>query len=60
MLKLRCTGTTVRGIRTPIIKVGDNLAEIVVDSLIEASENEGFEFKDRDCGVAECGEKYAF
>ena len=45
---MRCTGTTVRGIRTPIIKDGDNLAEIVVDSLIEASENEGFEFKDRD------------
>lgn len=45
---MRCVGTTVRGIRTPIIKEGDNLADIVVDSLIKASENEGFSFKDKD------------
>lgn len=45
---MRCVGTIVRGIRTPIIKEGDNLADIVVDSLTKASENEGFSFKDKD------------
>lgn len=45
---MRCVGTVVRGIRTPIIKDGDDLANIVVDSLLKAKENEGFEFKDRD------------
>lgn len=41
-------GTIVRGIRTPIIKEGDNLTDIVVDSLIKASESEKFEFNDKD------------
>jgi len=51
---MRCIGTTIRGIRTPIIKENDDLATIVVDSLIKASENEGFEFKDRDViGITE-------
>ena len=45
---MRCVGTVVRGIRTPIIKEGDDLVSIVVDSLIKAKENEGFEFRDRD------------
>ena len=45
---MRCVGTVVRGIRTPIIKENDNLSEIVVDSLMKAKENEGFEFHDRD------------
>ena len=45
---MRCVGTVVRGIRTPIIKKGDDLASIVVDSLMAAKEAEGFEFKDRD------------
>jgi len=45
---LRTVGTIVRGIRTPIIKDGDNLAEIVVSSLMKASESEGFKFHDRD------------
>lgn len=45
---MRCVGTVVRGIRTPIIKENDDLASIVVDSLMNASENEGFEFRDRD------------
>lgn len=45
---MRNVGTIVRGIRTPIIKEGDNLAEIVVDSLIKASESEKFEFEDKD------------
>ena len=41
-------GTVVRGIRTPIIKEKDNLADIVVNSLIEASNDEKFGFNDRD------------
>ena len=45
---MRCVGTVVRGIRTPIIKENDDLANIVVDSLMKASEAEGFKFRDRD------------
>ena len=45
---MRCVGTVVRGIRTPIIKENDDLATIVVDSLMDAKESEGFEFKDKD------------
>jgi len=45
---LRNVGTVVRGIRTPIIKEGDNLEEIVVNSLLEAQKSEGFKFKNRD------------
>lgn len=44
----RRVGTTVRGIRTPIIKEGDNLPNIVVDSLMEAAKSENFTIKDRD------------
>ncbi len=45
---MRTVGTVVRGIRTPIIKEKDNLEKIVVDSLLKASEAEGFKFRDRD------------
>ncbi len=45
---MRCVGTVVRGIRTPIIKENDDLVNIVVDSLMKASENEGFKFRDKD------------
>lgn len=44
----RYVGTVVRGIRTPIIKEGDDLASIVVASLLRAKESEGFEFRDKD------------
>lgn len=44
----KTVGTVVRGIRTPIIQEGDNLAKIVVDSLIKASKAENFTFNDRD------------
>lgn len=37
-----------RGIRCPIIREGDNLAEIVTDSVIAAAEDEGFSLRDRD------------
>ena len=45
---MRTVGTVVRGIRTPIIKENDDLANIVVDSLLEAQKEEGFKFRDRD------------
>ena len=45
---MRNVGTVVRGIRTPIIKEGDDLGQIVVDSVLAAKESEGFEFHDRD------------
>ncbi|MDE6292932.1 MAG: coenzyme F420-0:L-glutamate ligase [Bacilli bacterium] len=45
---MRNVGTVIRGIRTPIIKEGDDLAAIVVDSLMQAQESEGFKFRDRD------------
>ena len=45
---MRCVGTVVRGIRTPIIRENDDLATIVVDSLLRAQEFEGFKFRDKD------------
>ena len=45
---MRRVGTVVRGIRTPIIKENDDLANIVVESLLAAKESERFEFRDRD------------
>ncbi len=44
----RRTGTVSRGVRCPIIREGDNLANIVVDSVIEAATEEKFELRDRD------------
>ena len=44
----RKVGTVSRGIRCPIIREGDNLAEIVVNSVLEAGADEGFEIRDRD------------
>ncbi len=44
----RRVGTVSRGIRCPIIREGDNLAEIVTASVLEAAEYEGFALRDRD------------
>ncbi len=44
----RMVGTVVRGVRAPIIRKGDDLASIVVDSVLKASESEGFALRDRD------------
>ena len=44
----RKIGTTSRGVRCPIIREGDDLAKIVVDSVIEAAQSEGFELRNRD------------
>ena len=45
---MRTVGTVVRGVRAPIIKAGDDLATIVVDSIMAAHEEEGFKFRDKD------------
>ena len=44
----RKVGTVSRGIRCPIIREGDDLAKIVVDSVLEAAKSEGFDLRDRD------------
>ncbi len=44
----RKTGTISRGIRCPIIREGDDLAQIVCNSVIEAAECDGFELRDKD------------
>ena len=44
----RRVGTVSRGIRCPIIREGDDIATIVVNSVTEAAQIEGFELRDRD------------
>ncbi len=44
----RMIGTTSRGVRAPIIKQGDNLVEIVVDSILKAVKQENITLNDRD------------
>lgn len=44
----RVVGTVARGLRCPIINEGDDIEQIVVDSVLEAAEVEGFELRDRD------------
>ena len=45
---MRMVGTTSRGLRAPIIRQGDDLVKIVVDTVLSASKNDGFEVRDRD------------
>ena len=45
---MRTVGAVVRGIRTPIIREGDDLVTIVRDSVLAAAEAEKFTFNDRD------------
>ncbi|MFV0379790.1 MAG: coenzyme F420-0:L-glutamate ligase [Anaerorhabdus sp.] len=44
----RKVGTVSMGIRCPIISANDDLVKIVVDSVLEASSNEGFKIRDKD------------
>jgi len=44
----RRVGTISRGIRCPIIREGDDIAQIVATSVLEASQIEGFPMRDRD------------
>ena len=46
--KERRVGCVSRGIRLPIIRQGDDLADIVTDSVLQAAESEGFCLRDRD------------
>ena len=44
----RMVGTVSRGIRAPIIRSGDDLVEIVTNSILDAAREEGFSLRDRD------------
>lgn len=44
----RCVGAVSRGIRCPIIREGDDIVKIVVDSVLKASKEHGIEFCDKD------------
>ena len=44
----RMIGTVSRGVRAPIIRNGDDIVEIVTNSVLEAAEDGGFEIQDRD------------
>lgn len=44
----RLVGTVSRGVRAPIIREGDNISQIVVDSVMAASASEGFALRDQD------------
>ena len=44
----RMVGTVSRGLRAPIIRNGDDIVEIVTNSVLEASADDGFEIRDRD------------
>ena len=48
MENTRKVGTVSRGIRCPIFRQGDNLAEMVTATVLEAAESEGFEIRNRD------------
>ena len=51
---VRTVGTTARGIRAPIIKQGDELVNIVVESVLKAAKHEGFSINHRDIiGITE-------
>ena len=62
----RRVGTVSRGIRCPIFREGDDLAQMVVDSVLEAAaSDDGFDVRDRDVVcitesvVARCQGNYA-
>ena len=44
----RMVGTVSRGLRAPIIRQGDDIVDIVVDTVIEAAKNDGFSVRDKD------------
>jgi len=44
----RMVGTVSRGVRAPIIRSGDNLAQIVTESVLAAAADDGFEIRNRD------------
>ena len=44
----RMVGTVSRGVRAPIIRNGDNIVEIVTNSVLEAAKDDNFAIRDRD------------
>ena len=51
---MKTVGTVARGLRAPLINAGDDIVQIVVDSALSASKEEGFDLKDRDViGITE-------
>ena len=44
----RMVGTVARGLRAPIIREGDDITSIVVDTVLKASEAEDFKIQDQD------------
>ena len=51
---MRTVGTVARGVRAPLIKAGDDMCEVVVNSVLEASAAEGYEILDNDVvGITE-------
>ena len=51
---MRTVGTIARGIRAPLVKAGDDIAQITVNSVLSAAQAEGFELRDRDVvGITE-------
>ena len=44
----RLIGTVSRGLRAPIIKSGDNLKDIVVNTVLECEKNNDFTIQDKD------------
>lgn len=51
---MRTIGTQAKGIRLPIIRRGDDLVEIVVKSLLDSCNKEGYSLNDRDVvGITE-------
>ena len=48
LIMSRMVGTVSRGLRAPIIRQGDDIVDIVVNTVIEAAESDGFEVRDRD------------
>lgn len=48
MSEQRLIGTVSRGVRAPIIRQGDNIAEIVADSVLEAAKSENITIREKD------------
>ena len=45
---MRYSGTVSRGVRAPIIREGDNLVQVVADSVMKCCQAEGLQLQDRD------------
>lgn len=51
---VRTVGTTAKGIRAPIVKEGDNIVDIVVDSVLNSAKNDNYQLHDQDViGITE-------